>query len=911
MKLLLKAMPGYADHVRPGGMKPVASASGPALPSSGGTFQLSRRANSPKTGKVGAGTFYTTHHPGEGWERSEHKFQNVLRVPEHEYGTYAGNPSHALFARWFPHLNNNDAVHKLHRRIGGAMGHANPVHTIDHMVAHEAHKRGYDGIMYGSHANGEVQDLRDFKPTHPDYKKAMKLVLKAGLAGSEHHGHVKQHTRRTRSGGLTTVHDFDRTTHGTEHTGQKPVRQGKITEKPTPVLPAPEAAPEAAPKAGKVSYAGQPHPMGLPHAPTTEAERAPITAVGHRPVPPESWGLTVNPHPEYGKSEGWSDGTVAKYLDRAGKPQYIYTKEKRAGNQANNFKRVAEEVMPQIPNLRARYRGDMAGTGATFERVAAAVTMLMDEHTVRVGSEANTKRDEGATYGASSLRKDMVSVTGDSVRVKFPGKHHKEWDRTITDPQFAAVVRDMLAKDGDRLFQYEDRKGTMRPLDEKKVNEYLQQNNLTAKDLRTYHATRLAAELLTKLGPATDEKVVRDNIRKVCVEVSELLGNTPAMCRDNYINPAVFAAYAGGHLTEDMWKALWKGQEPSDMLSVQHQRFTRLMARIGSLLAGGKILDRDPFPEDADNPSPQPTLPATPSQPSEPGPTDFTKSVLILKAAEAQKYSCAMLLLPDSLGAQLITWARDRIPSRDLHEKGVDMRPHVTVRYGFHSNQPTEVAEIVRKTPRVRVALGKCTLFEGPDYDVLKIDVSSEQLERLNKRLGALPNTQTHKEYRPHVTVAYLRKGTGRKYVGDCPLTGSFICFDTVTYSNPNRDQTDIALAGSDYDAERAQQRAYSNRWMDAMKVALGQKALVRKTDEDLDHPMDGVDHDQHVSEHQKEWGDLRRKLVLSADPVERQNIARRQRQLAKHRRDHLFHKYTATPAGPAIPVLGARRGSR
>ena len=55
--------------------------------------------------------------------------------------------------------------------------------------------------------------------------------------------------------------------------------------------------------------------------------------------------------------------------------------------------------------------------------------------------------------------------------------------------------------------------------------------------------------------------------------------------------------------------------------------------------------------------------------------------------------------------------------------------------------------------------------FFNKDYDVLKMDVRSNKLNELNELCKTLPHTSTYPDYKPHITIAYLLKGNGSKYM--------------------------------------------------------------------------------------------------------------------------------------------------
>ena len=81
------------------------------------------------------------------------------------------------------------------------------------------------------------------------------------------------------------------------------------------------------------------------------------------------------------------------------------------------------------------------------------------------------------------------------------------------------------------------------------MNEYLREVSgleMSAKDFRTWHATVLMAAILAR-EPVPASKRGRDRtVRSGYVEVSEALGNTPAVCKASYVNPRVVDLFHGG-----------------------------------------------------------------------------------------------------------------------------------------------------------------------------------------------------------------------------------------------------------------------------------------------------------------------------------------------------------------------------
>ena len=85
-------------------------------------------------------------------------------------------------------------------------------------------------------------------------------------------------------------------------------------------------------------------------------------------------------------------------------------------------------------------------------------------------------------------------------------------------------------------------------------------------------------------------------------------------------------------------------------------------------------------------------------------------------------------------------------------------------------------------------------IFTNDDYDVVKIDVSGSELHQLNKKLQVLPHTNNYPKYQPHVTIAYVKKGQGKKYVGIAEFKDKEIHGDHIVFSSKNGNKSIITL---------------------------------------------------------------------------------------------------------------------
>lgn len=157
------------------------------------------------------------------------------------------------------------------------------------------------------------------------------------------------------------------------------------------------------------------------------------------------------------------------------------------------------------------------------------------------------------------------------------------------------------------------------------------------------------------------------------------------------------------------------------------------------------------------------------------------------------KYGCVMLYLDN----EIIEEFHDLIDNDDLYlgtnddpGYGLEDEPHVTVLYGIHSDvNDSEVEKLIKEFKRPVVILNEITIFENDDkpYDVVKFDVKNEMLNDMNKTLKQLPYTTDYPDYKAHVTIGYVIKGKGKKYVTKLNKENEInIKPNSIVYSKPN-----------------------------------------------------------------------------------------------------------------------------
>ena len=258
-------------------------------------------------------------------------------------------------------------------------------------------------------------------------------------------------------------------------------------------------------------------------------------------VLPPAWNdVWICPHP---RGHIQAVGT-----DAAGRRQYRYHDEWRIQRDAEKHARVLT-FAKRLPAARVTVAAHLDERGMTRSRVLAAAFRLLDLGFFRVGGESYA--EENGTFGLATMRRDHVTVSGDLLVFDYIAKSGKQRVQAVVDENVRKVVGTLLKRDdpSKELLAYKDRTG-WHDITSADINAYLRQvigSEVSAKDFRTWHATVLTAVGLAVSTQAPTSTTARKRaVTRVVKEVSEYLGNTPAVCRSSYIDPRVIDLYDDG-----------------------------------------------------------------------------------------------------------------------------------------------------------------------------------------------------------------------------------------------------------------------------------------------------------------------------------------------------------------------------
>ena len=267
-------------------------------------------------------------------------------------------------------------------------------------------------------------------------------------------------------------------------------------------------------------------------APVTDAEV--IARIKALVIPPAWQDVWISPD---------AQGHIqAVGTDVAGRRQYRYHDDWRTARDRDKHDRVLT-LGRRLVKVRTEIVSRLAEAGLGRDRVLAGGVRMLDLGVFRAGGEeyAPGDEDEDGTFGLATLRREHVTLKRGAVLFAYPAKGGVPRAVALKDPLLHKMVNSLLRRRDWHDVRAEDLNAAVKEL---AGDEY------TCKDLRTWNATVLAAVTLaagTAEGGVPRSERTRKRVANQAVkQVSEHLGNTPAVARSSYIDPRVLEQFGVG-----------------------------------------------------------------------------------------------------------------------------------------------------------------------------------------------------------------------------------------------------------------------------------------------------------------------------------------------------------------------------
>jgi DNA topoisomerase I len=302
-------------------------------------------------------------------------------------------------------------------------------------------------------------------------------------------------------------------------------------------------------------------------------DEATLTRIKDLVIPPAWKKVWISPHP---------NGHIqAVGYDVAGRRQYLYHEKWLEERAEEKFDRVLE-MSKSLPDMRRRINADLRRRGLDRDRVLALALQLLDLGYFRAGGEQYA--EENNSFGIATLLCEHVSLQRQAVEFDFPAKSGVRRTLTIDDPEVARSVRALLRRpDRTERFLACRNSAGWRDIHSDDLNARFKElvgAEYTVKDLRTWHGTVLAAAAFVDADPPVNKTVIKRVESAVMKEVSDELGNTPAVARSSYVDPRVVEGYEKGMTIATGLRRAEKAKTPGERQAVLEDSTARLIRKV-------------------------------------------------------------------------------------------------------------------------------------------------------------------------------------------------------------------------------------------------------------------------------------------------------------------------------------------
>ncbi|MDO6694963.1 DNA topoisomerase IB [Aliiglaciecola sp. 3_MG-2023] len=232
--------------------------------------------------------------------------------------------------------------------------------------------------------------------------------------------------------------------------------------------------------------------------------------------------------------------------DAQNRKQYIYNPKWAEQASEQKFERILR-FAKELSTMRRVTGQHITQRPIDEKTVLACMTRMLDEAFFRPGNHTYTRNNQ--TFGLTTLRVKHMSIEDGQVQFDYIGKSQQPQHREVDDKYVKKVLIQLEKMTGYELFDITLPDGERKKINAQDLNQYISEvmgEDFSAKDFRTWAGTVLMAVALDELGPATDLKLNKSNVLKAIKKVASELGNTPAVCRSNYIPPNVILHYESG-----------------------------------------------------------------------------------------------------------------------------------------------------------------------------------------------------------------------------------------------------------------------------------------------------------------------------------------------------------------------------
>lgn len=247
-----------------------------------------------------------------------------------------------------------------------------------------------------------------------------------------------------------------------------------------------------------------------------------------------------------------------KKTTEEGNTVYLYSERQVARRNNEKAKRL-EGLRSNIDKVRSQVKKDLKSKDPET-LLTALVVALIDETFERVGNDESA--DDGH-FGVTGWLKKHVTFSGGKATIQYVGKSGVKQKKTVKNKEVVDALKSAYdGSSGASIFDSGEVK-----VNAAKVNAYLEKFDVTAKDLRGFHANqemhdRLRAERKGKLpeDKKEREKQLKDEFKAALEATAKAVGHEPSTLKSQYLVPGLEEQFLkDGTVSDKMVKKAMEG----------------------------------------------------------------------------------------------------------------------------------------------------------------------------------------------------------------------------------------------------------------------------------------------------------------------------------------------------------------
>lgn len=274
----------------------------------------------------------------------------------------------------------------------------------------------------------------------------------------------------------------------------------------------------------------------------------------------------------------------------AKKFQKVEISEEELAERWHKKKEHITQMAENVQSLRYNVTKDIKSEDEKVKLTALAIAVILNT-AERVG---NSDSEENGNLGVTGFQKKNIKIEGNTVYLEYVGKSSVEHEKQFSDELISLELRRAMKKSPCQ-FVFCTSDGFRIKAD--KINRYLQEFGVTAKDLRGFLANRYILDKLNKIDDAEilgDESKRKKEFNKIIKSVALKVGHGAPTLKKHYMTPELESEFVDNGVIISL-KDFYKSGGEVKQAEVKENKEETVKLEEGGGVGGGVVYHGSPI----------------------------------------------------------------------------------------------------------------------------------------------------------------------------------------------------------------------------------------------------------------------------------------------------------------------------